>query len=314
MKPFSSPKRQVTSGTSNVTIFSELFNQKNGGFLKSAVSTVVVLFILLFLSLKVMVYGDSISEIKLMVPEDSLSTMDDVSNSDSLPKNDSGSRDDSSTAAGTASQPEQSDAPAVKSSDAEGAEPSDSEKKSNEDDGLTNIVLTTKGIRASGWGEYRVGGRCLCCDNLLDGDCIIVHNTNRTKKKRLKQIVDGEIEADTSDTKSYFGDVTERDRPEFVRLLMAEIKLKKMVDVYKIVVYTMADKKKGKVYLSNCEFGYYDQFDRLQWAGKVENNKRNTQIALELKKPVLTKCILLKVKGGKNRITEVAIFCKNDKE
>jgi len=73
--------------------------------------------------------------------------------------------------------------------------------------GLTNIVLTDKKIRATGWGEYRVGGHCLCCDNIRDGDCITVLTTNRTDRIRIKQIVDGKIEADTSDKTTYFGDV-----------------------------------------------------------------------------------------------------------
>ena len=181
-------------------------------------------------------------------------------------------------------------------------------------EGLTNIVLTQKNIRAYGWGEYKVGGRCLCCDNLLDGDCIIIHTTNRTDKTRIKQIVDGKIEADTSDKSTYFGDVEERERSEPVNLLMAEITLKKMTNVYKVIVYTMIDKEKKRSFLSNCEFGYYDQFDRLQWAGKAENKASDDHITFEMEKPVFTKSILLKVKGGKNRITEVAVFSRNDKK
>jgi hypothetical protein len=178
--------------------------------------------------------------------------------------------------------------------------------------GLTNIVLTDKKIRATGWGEYRVGGKCLCCDNIRDGDCITVQTTNRTDRIRIKQIVDGKIEADTTDKTTYFADVFERDRPEVpVSLLMAEIVLTKQQDIYKVIVYTMVDKAKNKSFLSNCELGYTDQFDRLQWAGKVENNEHDDHIAFEMENPIFTKSILLKVKGGKSRITEVAIFTRN---
>lgn len=177
--------------------------------------------------------------------------------------------------------------------------------------GLSNIVTTTKGIRARGWGEYKVGGRCLCCDNLLDGDCIIVQNTNRTEAVKLKQVVDGIIDIDTSNTETYFGDVTERERPVSVNLLMVEVTLKKAQDIYGVIVYTMVDGKKQRNYLSNCELGYYDQFDRLQWVGKLENEKFDNHITFKMDKPFLSKTVMLRVKGGKNRITEVAIYCKN---
>ena len=95
---------------------------------------------------------------------------------------------------------------------------------------------------------------------------------------------------------------------------MAEITLKKMADVYQVTVYTMIDKEKKKNFLSNCEFGYYDQFDRLQWAGKAESRWPDNHIIFKMEKPVLTKSILLRVKGGKNRITEVAIFGRNEKK
>jgi hypothetical protein len=186
--------------------------------------------------------------------------------------------------------------------------PGNSVSENNE---LTNIVLTDKSIRAYGWGEYKVGGRCLCCDNFLDGDCIVVHNTNRTEKARIKQIVDGKIEADANDKSTYFGDVNERERSEPVSLLMAEITIKKMQDIYKVIVYTMVDKEKNKNFLPECELGYYDQFDRLQWAGKKESKGDEDHIAFEMDKPIFTHSILLKVKGGKSRITEVALFSKN---
>jgi hypothetical protein len=180
--------------------------------------------------------------------------------------------------------------------------------------GLTNIVLAGKNIKAYGWGEYKVGGRCLCCDNLLDGDCIIVHSTNRTERLRVKQIIDGKIEADTNDRESYFGDVQERENPVPVNLLMAEITLNKTSDIYKIIVYTILEKDTKKSFLSNCDLGYTDQFDRLQWHGKVENKGDDDHISFVFEKPILTKSILLKVKDGRNKITEVAIFCRTKKE
>jgi hypothetical protein len=183
-----------------------------------------------------------------------------------------------------------------------------------ETSGLTNIVLMDKKIRASGWGEYRVGGHCLCCDNIRDGDCITVLTTNRTDRVRIKQIVDGKIEADTGDKTTYFGDVFERERPTVpVALLMAEITLNKQWDIYKVIVYTMVDKEKKKNYLSDCcELGYIDQFDRLQWAGKKKNEGLDDHITFEMEKPIFTKDIFLKVEGGKNRITEVALFGKSN--
>ncbi len=178
--------------------------------------------------------------------------------------------------------------------------------------GLTNIVLTEKGIKAYGWGEYKVGGRCLCCDNFLDGDCIVVHTTNRSEKTRIKQIVDKKTAADTSDKSTYFGDVLEREQPVPVDLLMAEIDLTKMRDIYRVTVYTMVNQEKKKNYLSNCELGYYDRFDRLQWVGKKESEWSDKYITFEFDKPVFTKSVLLKVKGGTSKITEVALFSKNN--
>jgi hypothetical protein len=75
-----------------------------------------------------------------------------------------------------------------------------SEKSGSENKEPANIVLTDKSIRAYGWGEYKVMGRCLCCDNALDGDCILVQNTNRTERERIKQIVDGKVIADTNES------------------------------------------------------------------------------------------------------------------
>jgi hypothetical protein len=75
----------------------------------------------------------------------------------------------------------------------------------------------------------------------------------------------------------------------------------------------MVDKEKKKNYLSDCcELGYIDQFDRLQWAGKKKNEGLDDHITFEMEKPIFTKDIFLKVEGGKNRITEVALFGKSN--
>jgi hypothetical protein len=195
-----------------------------------------------------------------------------------------------------------------------GQDDSPSEDRVSEKKTLTNIVLTDKSIRAYGWGEYKVGGRCLCCDNFLDGDCIVVHTTNRTERIRIKQVVDGKIEADTNDKSTYFGDVEQRERAEPVSLLMAEITCKKMQDIYKVTVFTMVDKEKNKNYLPECELGYYDRFERLQWVKKKESKGDDDHIAFEMEKPIFTNSILLKVRGGKSKITEVALFSKYDEK
>jgi len=177
---------------------------------------------------------------------------------------------------------------------------------------LTNIALTDKKIRVFGWGEYIVGGHCLCCDNMRSVDCITVQTTNRTDKLRIKQIIDGKTEADTGDNTTYFGDIFERDAPTRpVAELIAEITLPQLQDIYRVTVYTVADSLKRKNVLFNCELGYTDQFDRLQWAGKVDNCGHDDHITFDLDKPIFTKDILLKVKDGRNRITEVALFVKN---
>ena len=102
----------------------------------------------------------------------------------------------------------------------------------------------------------------------------------------------------------------ERDNPKNVTVLMAEITFKELRDIYEVIVYTMVDKEKMKNYLPNCELGYYDQFDRLQWAGKRESKWSDEYITFQLEKPILTKDILLKVVGGKSRITEVTLLGK----
>jgi|GEM_PF-2777095 hypothetical protein len=235
-----------------------------------------------------MAQGDSLSKIRGIPQGDSLSKINGIVQGDSLSKIKTMAQNDSL-----------------------------SRNSGIEMSGLTDIVLTSgKTIRAYGWGEYTVNGRCLCCDNTVDGDCIMVQTTNRTDKIRIKQIVDGKIEADTNDKTTYFGDVFERDRPAApVTFLMAEITLNKSWDIYKVIVYTMVDTVKKKNYLSDCcVLGYTDQFDRLQWVGKLKNKGLDDHIAFEMSRPIFTKDIFLKVEGGKNRITEVALFGKSNKK
>jgi hypothetical protein len=270
--------------------------------------SVAVIAILVWFHPQAATQGDSISKIDIsrIARPDSLSAQSAGSHQDSLSKKTAPIADSLSKKADAA----QGDSLLKKGITAQND--TLSKKRSIDFSGLSNIVLTQKNIRAYGWGEYKVGGRCLCCDNLLDGDCIVIHTTNRTEKERINQIVDGKTAADTNDKSTYFGDIVERERSEPVSLLMAEISIKKRMDVYKVLVYTMVDKEKKKNYLSNCELGYYDQFDRLQWVGKAESKWFDDSIAFEMEKPVFTKSLLLKVRSGKNRITEVAIFGKND--
>jgi hypothetical protein len=190
-----------------------------------------------------------------------------------------------------------------------------SKNRDIQDSGLVNIVLSNKKVRAFGWGEYRVGGKCLCCDNINDGDCIVVHNIERTNRERIGQIVDGKIEGDTSDRATYFGLLQKRDHPEPVAYLMAEISFgNKMQEFKKVTVYTITDKEKKTNFLSNCELGYYDQFNRLQWVGKKESIRFGEPLTFEIENPILSKMVVLRVEGGKNLITEVAIFAGNKKE
>ncbi|MBN2567801.1 MAG: hypothetical protein JXB42_00050 [Deltaproteobacteria bacterium] len=184
-------------------------------------------------------------------------------------------------------------------------------KNSSEKEGLVNIIPGNKKIRAFGWGEYRVKGRCLCCDNTNDGDCIVVHNIERTERERISQILDGKIEGDTSDEATYFGNVRQREMPDPATFLMVDISLGKMYEIRKVIVYTMMNREKRTNFLPNCELGYYDQFGRLQWMGRVECKKFDEPIVFEMDKPLFTKDMMLRVKGGKSRITEVAIFCRN---
>jgi hypothetical protein len=179
---------------------------------------------------------------------------------------------------------------------------------------LVNIVPGNKKIRAYGWGEYRVNGRCLCCDKINDGDCIYVQTIERTDRERITQIIDGKVEGDAGDKTTYFGGLEKRDLPKPVVLLMAEISLGKMHEIRKVIVYTMMDREKHTNFLSNCELGYYDQFGRLLWAGKAVSKKYDEPITFEIENPVFTNRLLLRVDGGKNRITEVAIFSGNKKQ
>ena len=183
------------------------------------------------------------------------------------------------------------------------------EKASTKKSELVNIVKGNRRVRPYGWGEYRVAGTCLCCDNKNDGDCIVIYSIERTNRMRISQIIDGKIEGDTSNARTYFGDLKKRDLPEHVSSLMVDMPLGKMYEIRKVIVYTMIDKEKRINFLSNCEFGYYDQFSRLQWTGKVKSKKYDEPITFEMENPVFTKKIMLRVKGGKNMITEVAILC-----
>ena len=93
---------------------------------------------------------------------------------------------------------------------------------------------------------------------------------------------------------------------------MAEITMKKMGDIYKVIVYTMVDKEKNKNFLRECELGYYDRFERLQWVEKKESKGSDDHIAFEMEKPIFTNSILLKIRGGKSKMTEVALFSKKE--
>jgi hypothetical protein len=183
-------------------------------------------------------------------------------------------------------------------------------KKMPNNDFHSNILSTDKKARVYGWGEYRVMGRCLCCDNSLDGDCIVVQSTNRTPRKRLKQLADGKIKGDLNDTKTYFGDLTERDSDRPVIDLMIEVRYPELRDVYAVVVYTIKNEKIEKSYLSDCELRYYDRFDRLQSVRKAECKWPDDRIIFEMNKPFLTNRILLIAKYGKSKITEVEVYGK----
>ncbi len=184
-------------------------------------------------------------------------------------------------------------------------------KKKKSPEGLSNIVLEDKSVRAYGWGEYKVMGRCLCCDNALDGDCILVQTTNRTDRIRIKQIIDGDIAGDPDNPSTYFGDVTERETSKPVTTLMVEITMKNPADVYEVILYTMVDKEKKRSYLSKCELGYYDRFDRLKWVAKKECKPGYEYLSFQMERPILTKDILIKIEGGKSRVTEVFVLGKN---
>jgi hypothetical protein len=251
--------------------------------------------VLVLLSLQVMAQEDSMSKIQVIPKVDSVSTINTGSPADSSSKN---SPEDNLAKPDVTAQEEL--APNI--------------AKFGKID-LVNIALTNKKIRAMGWGEYVVGGHCLCCDNMRSIDCITVQTTNRTDKLRIKQIVDGKIERDTVDNSTYFGGLFEREmQTKPVVVLMAEITWPKLQDIYKIVVYTVADSLKKKNVPFNCELAYMDQFDRLQWAKKVENSGHDDHITFDLEKPIFTKNILLKIKDGRNKISEVSIFAENKSE
>jgi hypothetical protein len=241
--------------------------------------------------------GDSLPAAVGIPQGDSLTTSSGTPQADSLAGTSGAAQGDSLA---------KNSAPVLKTTPASGS--------SSGKEGLVNLVTTDKKAKAFGWGEYWVGGKCLCCDNkLIDADCIIVRTPNRTERVRIKQIIDGKIEADTGDKETYFGDLQQRDHPVPVDFVMAEITLGKMQDIRRVTVYTMVDKDKQKNYLPKCELGYVDQFDRLQWAGKLENKGSVDHLTFEMEKPVLTKSLLIKATGGRSRITEVAIFAEGTK-
>jgi hypothetical protein len=129
--------------------------------------------VLILVSMQAKAQEDSMSKIQMIPNGDSVSTVSTVTPVDSVSKN--GPEDSLVKAGGTAQ---------------EVLVPNNT--KFGKID-LTNIALTNKKIRVMGWGEYVVGGHCLCCDNMRSVDCITVQTTNRTDKLRIKQIVDGKI-------------------------------------------------------------------------------------------------------------------------
>jgi hypothetical protein len=253
---------------------------------------------------------DSLSKIR-MPQSDSLSKISDTPQGDSISKPDNTAQADSAIKSSGMAPDDQGSASMVSS---EHRKDTVSKTGIPEFAGLTNISLSGKKIKANGWGEYRVGGRCLCCDNTNDGDCIVVRTIERTDRERIPQIIDGKIEGDTSDRATYFGNVQQREAKEPVSLLMVEISLGKMQEVRKVLVYTLFDKAARINFLSNCELGYTDQFGRLQWVGMGKSETYDKPVVFDLEHPVLTKMITLRSNNGKNRITEVAIFAADKKE
>jgi hypothetical protein len=171
---------------------------------------------------------------------------------------------------------------------------------------VVSLNETIKRIKARGWGEYRVAGKCLCCDNMLDGDCVVIANTERTKKSRIPQIVDGKKPLLSDNREEFFGELLQRDEKKYATYLYINIKLPEEHEIRKIVVWTHIKEKKSL--LSNCEVGYVDQFGRLCWIDKFQDNKFDNFISFAFTKPVTTKEIMLRVKDGRNRITEVEMF------
>ncbi len=178
----------------------------------------------------------------------------------------------------------------------------------SDEDFYNNLTQTLENIRVEGWGEYRSAGKCLCCDNILDGDCIVIGNVERTEKLNIPQVIDGIKSQITNDDASYFGELKRRDDLRLVTQLYLKITLPLEQEISKIILWTQ--KKDGRSCLTNCEVAYVDQFDRINWIYKVENNRFNDFISFDFKKPVPTKCVLLKIIGGNSRVTEVDIFSK----
>jgi len=169
-----------------------------------------------------------------------------------------------------------------------------------------NLLETTKRMRARGWGEYRAAGRCLCCDNIRDGDCIIIGNVERTERLLIPQVVDGVRTPPDDSPEAYFGEVAQRGTKKLVSELYAQVDLPSPRVVTRVVVWTM--RRDGKPLLSNAEVGYVDRFERIQWAAARDGNRDREFIELPFPKPVTTKSILVRVVGGASRITEVEVY------
>lgn len=171
--------------------------------------------------------------------------------------------------------------------------------------GLVNLTKTVKGIKAEGWGEYKGAGRCLCCDNILDGDCVSIDNIERTEKQRLPQIMDGNEYGDDQDEKSFFGNVKKRKEDKYVSYMYVKIMLPREKGISKVIVFGV--KRKNRFALTNCELGYIDQFDRLKWLEKIDDNTGRYMV-FDLDPVITVKNIMLRIKGGQSKLAEVQLF------
>jgi len=173
-----------------------------------------------------------------------------------------------------------------------------------------NLLETTKRMRARGWGEYRAAGRCLCCDNIRDGDCIIIGNVERTERLLIPQVIDGVRTPPDDSPEAYFGEVAQRGTKKQVSELYAQVDLPAPRVVTRVVVWTV--RRDGKPLLSNAEVGYVDRFDRIQWTAARDGNRDREFIELPFPKPVTTKSVLVRVVGGGSRITEIEVYGRTE--